>query len=74
MTGLKVPEFGQSTVALDGESLAEWGESEMTKITVYDIEAEELAKIADVNDITIAEVVEMLMEYAEEVKENNNLK
>ena len=46
----------------------------MKKITVYDIEAEELEKIADVNDTTVAEVVEMLMEYAEEMKENNNLK
>ena len=46
----------------------------MTKITVYDIEAEELEKIADVNDTTVAEVVDMLMEYAEEMKENNNLK
>ena len=45
----------------------------MTKITVYDIEAEELEKIADVNDTTVAEVVEMLMEYAEEMKKNNNL-
>ena len=46
----------------------------MTKITVYDIEAKELEKIADANDTTIAEVVEMLMEYAEEMKESNNLK
>ena len=42
----------------------------MTKITVYDIEAEELEKIADVNDTTVAEVVSMLMEYAEEMKKN----
>lgn len=45
----------------------------MTKILVYDIEAEELEKIADANDITVAEVVEMLMEYSEEMKKNNNL-
>jgi hypothetical protein len=45
----------------------------MTKITVYDIEAEALEKIADANDTTVAEVVEMLMEYAEEMKKNNNL-
>lgn len=45
----------------------------MTKILVYDIEAEELEKIADANDITVAEVVEMLMEYAEEMKKNNDL-
>lgn len=45
----------------------------MQKILVYDIEANELEKIADANDTTIAEVVEMLMEYAEEMKKNNNL-
>lgn len=45
----------------------------MTKILVYDIEAEALEEIADANDTTVAEVVEMLMEYAEEMKKNNNL-
>lgn len=45
----------------------------MTKILVYDIEASELEKIADANDTTVAEVVEMLMEYAEEMKRNNKL-
>lgn len=45
----------------------------MTNIIVYDVEAEALGKIADANDTTIAEVVEMLMEYAEEMKKNNNL-
>ena len=46
----------------------------MTKITVYDIEAEELEKITDVNDTTVAEVIEMLMDYAEEMKKDNELK
>ena len=45
----------------------------MTKILVYDIEAEELEKIADANDTTVAEVVEMLMAYAEEMKKDNKL-
>jgi hypothetical protein len=45
----------------------------MTKILVYDIEAEELEKIADANDISVADVVEMLMAYAEEMKKDNNL-
>ena len=45
----------------------------MTKITVYDIEAEDLYKIADANDITVADVVEMLMAYAEEMIKDNNL-
>ena len=43
----------------------------MTNIMVYDTEAEELEKIADANDTTVAEVVEMLMEYAEEMKKEN---
>lgn len=46
----------------------------MTNITIYDIEATELEKIADVNDTTVAEVVDMLMEYAEEMKKDNGLK
>ena len=46
----------------------------MTNITVYDIEAKELEKIADANDTTIAEVVEMLMEYADEMKRDNGLR
>ena len=45
----------------------------MTKILVYDIEAEELEKIADANDTTVADVVEMLMAYAEEMKKDNKL-
>ena len=45
----------------------------MQKILVYDIEAEELEKIADANDTTVAEIIEMLMEYAEEMKKDNNL-
>ncbi len=46
----------------------------MTKVLVYDVEAEDLEKIADTNDISVAEVVEMLMAYAEEMKKDNNLK
>lgn len=46
----------------------------MTKILVYDIEAEELEKIADANDISVADVVEMLMAYAEEMRRDSNLK
>lgn len=41
---------------------------------VYDVEAEELERIADANDTTIAEVVEMLLEYAEDMKKDNSLK
>lgn len=46
----------------------------MTKVLVYDVEAEDLEKIADTNDISVAEVVEMLMAYAEEMKKDNGLK
>jgi hypothetical protein len=46
----------------------------MTNITVYDIEAEQLHKIADANDTTVAEIVEMLMDYAEEMKKDNGMK
>ena len=46
----------------------------MTKVLVYDVEAEDLEKIADTNDMSVAEVVEMLMAYAEEMKKDNNLK
>lgn len=45
----------------------------MTKILVYDIEAEELEKIADANDTSVADVVEMLMAYAEEMRKDNKL-
>lgn len=45
----------------------------MTKVLIYDIEAEELGKIADVNGISVADVVEMLMAYAEEMRKDNNL-
>jgi len=46
----------------------------MTNITVYDIEAKELEKIADDNDTNVAEVVEALMQYAEEMKKDNGWK
>lgn len=41
---------------------------------MYDIEAKELEKIADDNDTNVAEVVEMLMEYAEDMKQANGLR
>lgn len=46
----------------------------MTKITVYDLEAIELQKIADANDTTVAEVVEALMAYTGEMKKDNGMK
>ena len=47
------------------------GDDILTRITVYDIEAEALEKIADDNDTNVAEVVEALMQYAEEMKKDN---
>lgn len=35
----------------------------MTNILVYDYEAKEIEKIADANDISIAGVVEEMLEY-----------
>ena len=46
----------------------------MQNILVYDIEAEELERIAEDNDMTVAEVVEMLMEYAKLMRQENKLK
>lgn len=37
----------------------------MTRITVYDIEAEKIAKLAEAEDTTEAEIVEMIMDFAE---------
>lgn len=34
----------------------------MRKINVYDIEADDIEQIADENDVTVAEVVEALMD------------
>lgn len=46
----------------------------MKQIAVYDIEADELEKIADVNNTSVAEVIEMLMDYMEEMKKDNGLR
>lgn len=46
----------------------------MKTIVVYDIEAKEIEKISEENDIPECEVIEMLMEYVEQMKEDNGLK
>ena len=46
----------------------------MKEIRVYDIEAERLEELAEKNDMTIAELVEMLMEYEEEMLSDHDLK
>ena len=46
----------------------------MTKITIYDVEAEQLEKIADANDTNVAEIIEAIMsdeELITKIKENN---
>ena len=43
----------------------------MTKITVYNADADTIEKVSDDNDITEAEVVAILCEYLEEAKKDN---
>ena len=45
----------------------------MTNVRIYDTDFEVLVKIAEVNDMDIADVVEMLVDYAEEMKKDNGL-
>ena len=46
----------------------------MKHILVYDIESDELEAIADDNDMSVADIIEMLMDYVPEMKKINNLK
>ena len=46
----------------------------MTNITVYDTEAKTLEEMAERNDMTVASIVEMLIEYADDMKEDNGLR
>ena len=46
----------------------------MREIRVYDVEAEAIERICDDNDITDAELIEMLMDYIDEVKADNGWK
>lgn len=46
----------------------------MTNITVYDTEAEAIERICEDNDVTEAELIEMLMDYVDEVKADNGWK
>lgn len=45
----------------------------MTKINVYNTDAETIEKIANDNNMCEWEVVEMLMDYVEDMKRDNNL-
>lgn len=42
----------------------------MTRIAIYDFNAETLEKIADDNDTNVAEVIDALMEYVEDMKKD----
>lgn len=46
----------------------------MTNITVYDTEAKAIERICEDNDVTEAELIEMLMDYIDEVKADNGWK
>jgi len=43
----------------------------MTNISIYDVEADMLNRVAETNDATVAEVVEALCDYLDEVKADN---
>ena len=45
----------------------------MKHISVYDIEADAIEKICYDNDMTEAELVELMMEYIDQIKEENGL-
>lgn len=45
----------------------------MTRVMVYEDTEKQIRKVCEDNDISEAELIEMLMEYIEEVKENNEL-
>lgn len=45
----------------------------MPSIKIWDTDFEVLDKIAEVNDMDIADVVEMLVDYVEEMKKDNGL-
>ena len=46
----------------------------MTDITVFDTEAEVIERIADDNDLTTAEVIDILINYVDDMKRDYNLR
>ena len=46
----------------------------MTEISVYDTEAEAIENICESNDVTEAELIEMLMDYIDEIKDYHGWK
>lgn len=45
----------------------------MQNILIYNVEAEAIEKVCDANDMTEAEVIEMLCEYLDDMVRENNL-
>lgn len=45
----------------------------MTRINAYDTDAQIIEKVCEDNDITECELIEMLMEFLDDVKEDNGL-
>lgn len=45
----------------------------MKNINIYDINAEELYKTADANDTTVAEIIDLLMDYMSDMRRDNGL-
>jgi hypothetical protein len=46
----------------------------MKSINIYDIEAERLEQLADINDMSTAELVELIMDYADDILEEYGYK
>ena len=46
----------------------------MKTITVYDTEADAIERLAERNDMTTAEIVEMLIEYKDDMCAENDLR
>ena len=45
----------------------------MTNVSIYDVEAGILEKVADANDTTVAEIIEVLVtDYLEDAKADND--
>lgn len=46
----------------------------MERISVYDTDAKIIEKICDDNDMTECELIELLLEYVEQMKNDNGLR
>ena len=46
----------------------------MKTIRIYDYDAERIEKVCEANDMSEHELIELLLDYLNEVKEENNLK